>query len=515
MPLSLLNLDREPTYLNYSKETIKDLMLDKTFENIIYDKKYEYIKEYYFKPLNDLEYIEYRKNIFSDIIRLKLKEKIIKFNVNIEKSLSYFNFSQNLHYNNFKKIFFLKSALIYCNEIIEFANYINNFEFNSIGLINLKNYLNNYIENEGFKKFSKYAFDLENEIKSIKFILIIDYGKITVKKYKSYPPYKDKIFKTFNNFICKDNNISEIKILGDNFILTNTNVNHIEENILKLVFKLYPQIFSKLNNFSENYFNFFDSTLINISQEIPFYYLYIEIIEKLKNKNLSFSIPELNKKNKIEKIINSFDINLAINSINKENKIVLNSYYLENNKNVILISGQNGSGKTTFARMIGQVHYLASLGLPVPGEYAYIFIPDSIYTHFEKEENVIDIKSKLENDLYRTKDIICKLSNKSLIILNEIFSSTTYFDAQILINKILNILDKIDCVSIWVSFVINPFIYNQKVISMVSQVNESNPGIKTFKIIINEPKEKAYANFITKNYNLTFEDILKRFNSKI
>jgi DNA mismatch repair ATPase MutS len=48
--------------------------------------------------------------------------------------------------------------------------------------------------------------------------------------------------------------------------------------------------------------------------------------------------------------------------------------------------------------IIGQLHYLASLWLEVPGTKAQLKIPDRIFTHFEREENVETLQGKLQSD---------------------------------------------------------------------------------------------------------------------
>jgi len=73
----------------------------------------------------------------------------------------------------------------------------------------------------------------------------------------------------------------------------------------------------------------------------------------------------------------------------------------------------------------------------VPAQSARLFLPDRLFTHFEKEEDIATLRGKLEDELVRVSDILEYASRDSIVILNETFTSTTLGDAIYLGTEVL------------------------------------------------------------------------------
>jgi DNA mismatch repair ATPase MutS len=225
---------------------------------------------------------------------------------------------------------------------------------------------------------------------------------------------------------------------------------------------------------------------------------------------LKFCYPEVSDTSKEICNLEGFDLALANKLVSEDRPIVCNDFFMQGKERIFVVSGPNQGGKTTFARTFGQLHYLASLGCPVPGKEAKLFLFDKLFTHFEKEETVEDLKSRLEDDLTRIHGILNEATSRSIVIANEILTSTTLNDAVFLGKKVMESLSQLDLLCVWVTFVEELVSYSDKTVSMVSVVAPENPSLRTYKIIRRHPHGLSYAKAMAEKYGLTYESLKER-----
>lgn len=446
--------------------------------------------------------MKYRQEVFRDLEGGFL-EPIKAFAEGMSRVRSHVAASRQRRHAYQKASWFLDGANFYCDAVLALEGALSGSTPRSAGFQRCRDHLKAYTESEAFQSLRRETRRLKAALAEVTYCVRVRGLRVTVAPYRGERDYGAEVLETFSKFQQGEVESRLVKFAPEFN-------NHVQERIVEMVARLHPDLFRDLVAHQRDHAGFLDPVLERVDREVQFYVAYLGLIGPLRRADLSFCYPGVSSKSKEVRAEDTFDIALALKRVAEEQRVVPNDFELGKGERVIVVSGPNQGGKTTFARTFGQLHHLARLGCPVPGARARLFLCDRIFTHFEKQEKVEDLRSKLEEELLRVRDMLSEASSRSVVIMNESLASTTAEDALLLGREVIAKLIELDALAVYVTFIDELSRLGPSVVSMASTVVPENPAERTFKVVRRPADGRAYATSIAEKYGLTQRSIQER-----
>lgn len=499
-PGSAPGASREPPPAGTSEpDYFRDLNLGQLAAVLSEDVERDWLAAVLYCPVGDPEVVRYRQEVFRDLEDAELFEAVGRFRdgmSDVERHLARLKEMEDARQ---RQAWFLDAAWTYSKAVGELGDALTAARPRSRGLRALADALESYRAGADFERLSSDAGRAREALGAVEYCVRVKGGWVEVSRYHGQGDYRAEIADTFARFRQGEVNDYRVERRFPPYL------GGLGSKILELVARLFPDAFDDLACFCQRHDPFVAPQVLQAHLELGFYAAWLDYIGPIRSSGLAFCYPDVTGSAGAFAAEDTFDVVLAWKLVGEGRQVVTNNFRLDGPERIFVVSGPNQGGKTTFARTFGQLHHLGFLGCPVAGSSASLRPFDRIFTHFEREEAPADQRGKLEDDLVRVRAILAEATDRSIVILNEAFASTTFDDARFLGAQVLRKMIDRRLRAVFVTFVDELASMGPEVVSLVSTVAPEDPSKRTLRLLRVPADGLAYALAIAEKYGLTYE----------
>ncbi len=171
----------------------------------------------------------------------------------------------------------------------------------------------------------------------------------------------------------------------------------------------------------------------------------------------------------------------VVEDINKDISFIPNDTLLDNKDNkIMVITGPNMAGKSTYMRQVAVITLLAHIGCFVPATKAEISLTDRIFTRVGASDDLAVGQSTFMVEMMEVANILQNATDRSLVVLDEIGRGTSTFDGLSIAWAVVEqIAEKMNCKTMFATH------YHE-----LTELEGFLPGVKNFRIAIKEVNGK-------------------------
>lgn len=262
----------------------------------------------------------------------------------------------------------------------------------------------------------------------------------------------------------------------------------------------------------KKYINFKGYFLLDICNDLKFYLMAAKFERKLSSSGNTICFPKVYDDKTEVKIKGIYNIRLTTKNLEA---IVKNDFDFAEREKIFILTGPNRGGKTMLTQAVGIAAFMAGQGLFVTADEYEGFLFDKILTHFPADENETLDLGRLGEEAVRVKTIASEADAKSLVLLNETYSSTSAIDGLYLAKDLVHLLKHKSVPTIYNTHLhelakateeMNKWDGEGDVVSLVMEIVDN---VNTYKVLHKDPDTSSFAKNIALKYGVTYEQLLK------
>ncbi|MBP3378979.1 MAG: hypothetical protein J6L96_09530 [Clostridia bacterium] len=244
-----------------------------------------------------------------------------------------------------------------------------------------------------------------------------------------------------------------------------------------------------------------------------------KIISNMRKLKLNISKPVYRPmEEKAFRAVNLYNPVLAINmALSKDKKeVVKNDLTFDENGRIFLLTGANNGGKSVYMCAVGLIQIMAQVGLPVPASKLEISPVSGIFIELPGYRS-INQDGRLVEECKKIQSMFAEVDEYSLILLDELFSSTDPLESVTLSGEVLRAISYIGARGIYTTHfhalsedaegINSDENSKSKIDHLVAEVAEGTMEC-TYKINRRSPDGKSYAKNIANKYGISCEGLI-------
>jgi DNA mismatch repair ATPase MutS len=166
-----------------------------------------------------------------------------------------------------------------------------------------------------------------------------------------------------------------------------------------------------------------------------------------------------------------------------------------NGKQLLMITGANQGGKSTFLRSVGLAQLMMQAGMFVAAESFSASVSQGVFTHFKREEDASMTRGKLDEELARMSEIADLIGPTCLLLCNESFAATNEREGSEIARQVIRAMIERNVKVFFVThlFDLGSTLYQERLdTALFLRAGRQPDGRRTFQVAPGEPLPTSY-----------------------